>query len=124
MTSILRTINQVGTPLSTLFFSDFNLKQIQNTIRTQFKQKTGIAIDYQNQNDVLALMRMVYINNSWDPHNDIHNQVVAMNKNVVNVAIQQIGTNVSQYIGYLNRISSPLNPEPRPISTSVYGNKM
>lgn len=124
MTSILRTVNQVGTPLSTLFFSDFNLRQIQNTIRTQFKQKTGIAIDYQNQEDVLALMRMVYINNSWNPYTDIHNQVAAMNRNVVGVAIQQIGTNVSQYIGYLNDINSPLNPEPRPISTSVYGNRM
>ena len=124
MTSILRTVYQVGTPLSTLFFSDFNLQQIQNTVRNQFKQKTGIAIDYQNQNDVLALMRMVYINNSWDPYNNVHNQVTAMNAICVSTAIAQIGTNVSQYIGYLSDISSPLNPEPRPISTSVYGNRM
>lgn len=124
MTSILRTVYQTNTPLSTAFFSDANFRNIQNSIRTQFKQRTGISIDYQNQPDILAIMRMVYINNSWDPYSDTSSQVSRMNKNAIEVAITQIGSSISQYIGYLNDISSPLNPEPRPINTSVYGNRM
>ena len=124
MTSILRTVYQYATPLSNLFFSDFNYNKIQNDIRVQFKKRTGIAIDYQSRDDVLTLMRMVYINNSWDPYNNIHQQVAVMNQSAIDTAINQIGTGVSQYIGYLKDISSPISPEPRPISTSVYGNRM
>lgn len=124
MTSILRTVYQYSTPLSNLFFSDFNYNKIQNDIRVQFKQRTGIAIDYQNRDDVLTLMRMVYINNSWDPYHNVQAQVATMNQAAIEKAISQIGTGVSQYIGYLKDISSPISPEPRPISTSVYGNRM
>ena len=121
MTSIMRTVQQQGTPLSQLFFSDFNLQTIQNTIRGEFKKQTGIAIDYQKQDDVLTLMRMVYINNSINPYDDILNQAKRMNALVVSKALEQIGTGVSQYIGYLKNISTPRVPEARPINTSYVG---
>ena len=124
MTSILRTMRQVDTPLSAMFLSDFNLKKLQNTIRKTFKDKTGISIDNQNQDDMLALMRMVFINNSYNPYGNLPEQVELMNGIVVKTAIGQIGNGVSQYIGYIRDISTPLVPEARPINTSVYGEKM
>ena len=124
MTSILRTMQQTNTPLGNLFFSDFNYQQIQNDIRSTFHTKTGISIDYQTKSDVLTLMRMVFINNSIDPYGNLPVQVKRMNEIVVKTAIGQIGTGVSQYIGYIRDISTPLVPEPRPINTSLYGEKM
>lgn len=121
MTAILKTVHQQCTPLSTLFFSDFNLYTIQDTIRGRFRKQTGIAIDYQKQDDVLTLMRMVYINNSVNPYDDILNQARRMNEIVVSKAIEQINTGVSQYIGYMKNISTPRVPESRPISTSLAG---
>ena len=124
MTSILRTMRQTGTPLGDLFFSDFNLRSIQNNIRQSVLTTTGIAIDYQKQDDVLTLMRMVFINNSVDPYGNLPAQIKIMNDLVVKTATAQIGTGLSQYIGYIRDISTPMIPEPRPINTSVYGERM
>jgi hypothetical protein len=121
MTSILRTMRQTNTPLASVFFSNFNYHQIQNDIRSTFKTKTGISIDYQDSDDVLTLMRMVFINNSYDPYANLPEQLKLMNSIVVSTAVGQIGTGVSQYIGYMKDISTPLVPEPRPVQTSYYG---
>ena len=121
MTSVLRTMRMTESPLSGLFFSEFNYNQIQNEIRKTFKDKTGIAIDYQGRDDVITTMRMVFINNSYDPYGHLPEQVKLMNDIVVRTAVGQVGTGVSQYIGYLRDISTPLVPEPRPIQTSYYG---
>jgi len=114
-------MRQTETPLSSLFFSDFNLRRLQNDIRSTFKTKTGIAIDYQNQRDVLTLMRMIFINNSYNPYGNLPEQVKLMNSLVVDKAMEQIGTGISEYIGYMKDISTPLIPEARPIQTSYYG---
>lgn len=66
-------------------------------------------------------MRMVYINNSYDQMGNIPAQVKLMNNLVIETAMNQIGTGISQYIGYMKDISTPLVPEPRPIQTSYYG---
>ena len=121
MTSVIRTMRQINTPLASVFFSNFNYVKIQNLIRSTFKTKTGISIDYQNQNDILTLMRMVFINNSYDMYGSIPAQVKLMNDLVIETAMNQIGTGVTQYIEYIKDISTPLVPEPRPIQTSYYG---
>ena len=121
MTSVLRTMRQANTPLASVFFSNFNYVKIQNLIRSTFKDKTGISIDYQNQDDILTLMRMVFINNSYDLYGNILSQVKLMNSIVIDTAMNQIGTGINQYIGYMKDISTPLTPEPRPIQTSYYG---
>ena len=121
MTSVLRTMRMSDTPLSGLFFSEFNYNKIQNEIRTTFKNKTGISIDYQKRDDIITLMRMVFINNSYNPYGSLPEQVKLMNDIVVKTAVGQIGTGISQYIGYIKDISTPLIPEPRPIQTSYYG---
>ncbi len=125
MTSILRTVQQTDTPLGLMFFSELNMNRIQRMIRQQFKDQTGIAIDYQNQGDVLTLMRMVYINNSRDPWSQaLDQQLQTMNNAVVKTALGQIGTGVNQYIHYIRDISSPLQVNDLPVSTSTHGNSM
>jgi len=116
-------MRQTDTPLSSLFFSDFNYNKIQNDIITTFKTKTGIIVDYQSRDDVLTLMRMVFINNSYNPYGNLPEQVKLMNTAVIKMAVSQIGTGISQYIGYLKDISTPLVPEPRPIATGYYGER-
>ena len=62
----LDSLQQCETPLNTLFFSDFNKNLIQRGVRQTFKNKSGIAIDYQNPDDMYAIMRVVFINNAGD----------------------------------------------------------
>lgn len=120
----LGSIQQCPTPLNTLFFSEFNKNLLQRGIRQSFKNKTGIAIDYQNPDDLYSLMRVVFINNSGDHHSRINEQVKAMNGRVISTAISQIQTGVSQYIAYAEDIDTISVPNDRPVNTSTMGNKI
>ena len=121
---ILESIKQCETPLNTLFFSDFNRNILQRGIRQAFKNKTGISIDYQNSDDLYGIMRVVFINNSGDHHTKVKEQGKAMNMRVIDMAISQIQTGVSQYIAYANDIDTISMPLEQPLNTSTVGKKI
>ena len=118
------SIKQCDTPLNTLFFSEFNTNLLQRGIRQAFKDKTGIAIDYQNVDDLYGIMRMVFINNSGDHYNQVREQVKAINTRVISTAMSQIQTGVSQYIAYTRDIDTISTPLDQPINTSTTGKKI
>jgi len=118
-------MQQTDTPLGRMFFSELNMNLIQRRIRQTFRQRTGIAIDYQNTRDVLTLMRYTYINNSVDPWNSsLNQQLQIMNDAVVKTAVGQIGTGVNQYISYIRDISTPQQLNALPVNTTTHGNSM
>lgn len=120
----LKSIKQCETPLNTLFFSEFNRNLLQRGIRQTFKNTTGIAIDYQNPDDLFSLMRVVFITNSGDHYSNINEQVKFMNTRVIQTAVSQIQTGVSQYIAYAKDIDTISQPMDRPVNTSTVGKKM
>ena len=120
----LDSIQQCETPLNTLFFSDFNRNLLQRGIRQTFKDKTGIAIDYQNADDLYGIMRMVFISNSGDHYSRVNEQVKEMNTRVIATALSQIQTGVSQYIAYARDIETISVPLDQPINTSTVGKKI
>ncbi len=119
----LNSIKQCQTPLNTLFFSEFNTNILQKAIRQDFKNKTGVSIDYQSTSDLYSIMRVVFINNSGDHNTNVNEQVKYMNSVVIKTAVAQIQTGVSQYMGYIRDIDTltvPMNP---PVNTSTSGKK-
>jgi hypothetical protein len=118
------SIKQCETPLNTLFFSEFNTNLLQRGIRQAFKNKTGISIDYQNPDDLYGIMRMVFINNAGDHYSRINEQVRSINARVIDTAISQIQTGVSQYITYVRDIDTISVPLDQPINTSTTGKKI
>ena len=120
----LNSMKQCETPLNGLFFSEFNKNLLQKAIRQAFKDRTCISIDYQNPDDLYGIMRVVFINNSGDHHTNVNEQVKAMNTRVIETAISQIQTGVSQYIAYAQDIDTISTPMDRPINTSTTGNKI
>jgi len=120
----INTLKQASTPLNTLFFSEFNTNLIQRGIRQHVMNKTGIAIDYQNIDDVFVLMRTVFINNSGDPYNNIEAQVKYMNEKVIETAYVQIQSGLSQYMTYLRDSESLATPLAQPMNTSTHGLKI
>jgi len=120
----LSSIQQCETPLNTLFFSEFNRNLLQRGIRQTFKNSSGIAIDYQNPDDLYSIMRVVFINNSGDHYNNVNEQVKFMNSRVIQTAVSQIQTGVSQYIAYANDIDTTRELMNRPINTSTVGKKI
>jgi hypothetical protein len=111
-------------PLVDAFFSDFNREYIHNTIVRAMAAKTGYKIDRQNDADLQALMKRVYVNLVEDPFRDVRQQVSEMNKKVVEEATATITTGVLQQLIYIRDISNNPVPMPTPISTSTYGNKI
>ena len=120
----LNSLKQCETPLNTLFFSSFNVNLLQRGIRQDFKNKTGLSIDYQNEDDLYGIMRVVFINNSGDHFTRVNEQVKMMNTQVIKTAISQIQSGVSQYMGYVHDMDRGLEPIDRPANTSTYGNKI
>jgi hypothetical protein len=120
----LDSLKQCETPLNTLFFSEFNKNLLQRGIRQTFRNKTGIAIDYQNPDDLYGIMRMVFINNSGDHFTRVNEQVKEMNARVIDTAMSQIQTGVSQYIAYARDIDTISVPLDQPINTSTVGKKI
>mgnify|MGYP003630205249 FL=1 len=120
----LDSLQQCETPLNTLFFSDFNKNLLQRGIRQTFKNNTGIAIDYQNPDDLYGIMRMVFINNSGDQYSRVNEQVREINTRVITTALSQIQTGVSQYIAYTRDIDTISVPLDQPVNTSTYGKKI
>ena len=118
------SLQQCDTPLNTLFFSEFNINLLQRGIRQSFKNKTGIAIDYQNPDDLYGIMRMVFINNAGDHNTQVKEQLQTMNARVIETALSQIQTGVSQYIAYTEDIDSTRTLLDRPVNTSTVGKKV
>lgn len=121
---IINTLRQEDTPLSLQFFSTGNMNQIQNSIRQSIKSETGMSIDRQNDDDLSALMRYIYITNSWNPSAQIQEQVSLLNKRTAAKALTQVRTGLAERIGYLRDIASPIQPNDRPVSTTTFGKKM
>ena len=120
----LSSLKQCETPLNTLFFSEFNKNLLQRGIRQSFKNKTGIAIDRQNPDDLYSIMRVIFINNAGDHHVRINEQVRFMNSRVIDTAVSQIQTGVAQYMSYVQDIDTIAVPLAQPINTSTVGKKL
>jgi hypothetical protein len=69
-------------------------------------------------------MRMVFINNSGDHFTRVNEQVKEMNARVIDTAMSQIQTGVSQYIAYARDIDTISVPLDQPINTSTVGKKI
>lgn len=120
----LDSMKQCETPLNKLFFSAVNKDLIQRGIRQTFKNRTGIAIDYQNPDDLYSIMRAVFIGNSGDHYKNVNNQVRDLNVRVIDSSLTQIQTGVSQYMAYASEIETIAEPMDRPVNTSTAGKKL
>ena len=116
----INSLKQCPTPLNTLFFSEFNMNTLQRAIRSEFRKKTGVAIDYQNNNDLYAIMRVAFINNSGDHNTNVQEQVRFINGIVIKTALGQIQSGVSQYMGYIHDIDTPTRLNDLPVNTTTY----
>ena len=111
-------------PLSDAFFSEFNRNYLHRKIRASVQQDTGYEIDQQNDGDLQALMKRVYVNVVADPFTNVKGQLDRMNDTVVREARATITTGVLQHMVYLRDIASNPVPLAPPQNTSTYGTKL
>jgi hypothetical protein len=121
---LINSMRQTPTRLSYNFFSPQNMNYIQSEAQGAIKNETGLLIDRQNYDDLGAIMRMIYVTNVFDPYGDVTGQIRLLNSRTLNMIVGQIRTGLSERIGYLRDISRPIQPNPLPVPTTLYGNKM
>jgi hypothetical protein len=109
-----------NTKLSTLYFSPKNIQIIQNGIRAgvYYKSKNQYTIGLQKEDELLTVMRSVFLQHSKNLDNNITQQITELNQMVLNFCIEQIYGEVKGYLKYLDDSSSMQKPLSHPILPS------
>ena len=107
--------------INDIFFSEMNIKGLQESIRYGVHQGTKQVISDQSGNELYVVMRSImlqYANFRADV-DDIVNEIKRLNQKVLIYCIQNISSNVQQHMGYVKDLSKL----PTPMDPPVYHNK-
>jgi len=94
------------TELSKYFFSDANINLINKQLVLKVYKKSGkkYKIPFQNKDDMLVVMRYVWIQDSKNLDFNIKEQITTLNCRVVGEIYPNVMTNIEQYIKYLEDV--------------------
>lgn len=107
--------------LNSLFFSEMNVKAIQDTLRYRVYQNTDQVISEQSSNDLFIIMRSIMLQyaNFRVGVDNIIDEIRRLNAKVLDYAVENVTSNVKQHQGYVNDLSKL----PVPMDMPVYHNK-
>ena len=106
--------------LSDTFFSQQNIQIIQNGIRAGVYHRSNgqYTIGPQDCDSLKIIMRSVFLQHAANQPNNITQQVVELNKIVLNYCIQQVYSEAQGYMKYLDDASTLVVPIAPPIMSS------
>jgi len=109
------------TAVSDLFFSDMNMDIIQKSIRYGVNRATGQVIGKQSDTTVYVIMRSILLQyaNFRVSVADLAQEIRGLNQMVVEYCVENVSSNVQQYVGYIK----DLERLPTPMDHPVYHNK-
>jgi hypothetical protein len=110
-------------PVASLFFSDHNTTILQDGIRySVFSQTTpNQVIERQSHNELLIIMRSIYLQYSRNLPTDVVDQVRTLNSRVIDYAVPTILREMIQFTNYKNDISKLPIPMEQPQNVSSKG---
>ena len=126
------------TLLTSLFFSKKNIDNLQNVIKYLVYKETSYTIDDQSVNELLIIMRSIFLeysahpklideNMSIDEKNMLlqkyTNEVKRLNELVINTVVPKIVSQMLQYVNYLKDASQQPQYMDRPVNDSVSGER-
>lgn len=126
------------TPLTFLFFSKDNIRNIQNLTKMLVYKQMNHVISDQNVTDLQIILRSVFLAYSEHPPLldetmpkekinlllKMYTQEVAkLNQLVIDTIVPKICSQVQQYLDFLRDSGTPLRTIPRAQSTSIAGTK-
>ena len=105
------------TYLSKAFFSQENIQIIQNGIRAGvYKKSNGqYIIGPQDCDSLKIIMRSVYLQHSANQPGHISQQIIELNKMVLNYCIQQVYGEAQGYMKYIDDVSTLAVPIAHPV---------
>jgi len=119
----LLTMNVEQNKINTLYFSNENMRKVQNQLVIYTRKYTGHTISLQNCSDVLMAMQYFYINYPQYTLNDskFEENVGVLNQLVVSDLVQQTTSGVKQHLEYLKYIKRTPQPLDYGKSSSIKG---
>lgn len=117
--------NITTTNVSTAFFSKNNIDEIQNKIIKEVYNRSDdkYIISKQSEQELLVIMRSYYLQYSKNLPTNINTQINELNKMVINWSVDEILTNIKQYINYKKSVSALPMPLERAQLPSQKGTK-
>lgn len=117
--------NMVATPLNQAYFSPTNVQNVQNKIRYEVyhRSKGEFLIDPQSADELLTVMRAMYLQYGRNLPDRIPEQIAELNGFVVEWAVPKILAEVSMHKYYLRDISTMPMPLAHPIKLDMTGSK-
>ena len=105
------------TNLSQAFFSQQNIQMLQNGIRAGVYERSNgqYVIGLQDCDSLKIVMRSVYLQHAANQPNNIPQQVIELNKIVLNYCIQQVYSEAQGYMKYLYDVSTLAVPIAHPV---------
>ena len=110
--------------LNQTFFSPPNVQIIQNLIRKRvYDESNGQVIDPQSTDELLIVMRSMYLTYGRNEPIKIREQIEELNKRVADWAVPKIVSEISMYMTYRKDASTLPVPMSHPVNISGSGNK-
>ena len=107
--------------MNDIFFSDMNIKGLQDSIRYGVHQETGKVVSEQSQNELYVVMRSIMLQfaNFQTASENVIEEIKRLNRKVLIYCIENVSSNVKQHAGYV----ADLSKLPVPMDMPVYHNK-
>lgn len=120
-TSIISNI-VVPNEVSRTFFSNTNMERLQTAIINKVYSICSKQIGKQSYEELQIIMKSLYLQYSKNLPTNIEDQVLELNKMVIDECSNRIVPNVLQYIGYLQDITAPppVMPHAQNVSNKGY----
>ena len=113
------------TPLSQAYFSEENIKIIQNGIRVGvYNNSNGqYIIGEQDCDSLKIIMRSVFLQHAANQPQNIAGQISELNKIVLDYCIYHVYSEAKGYMKYLHDVSTLVVPIAHPIQASQFDRK-
>jgi hypothetical protein len=119
--AMMRATGLQPTQTSNTFFGQANIDAIQRRLIRVIKERTGYTIAPQSQEQLLIIMRYVYVQSGRNEGGAA--EVARLNELVLREVVPQVGAGLAQYLGYLRDASTMYTPMARGQATSIKGSK-
>jgi hypothetical protein len=108
------------TPLSQGYFSQQNIKIIQNGVRAGVYERSNgqYLIGPQDCDSLKIIMRSVFLQHAANQPNNFPQQIAQLNKIVLNYCIQQVYSEAQGYMKYVDDVSTLVVPIAHPIQST------
>ena len=114
---------QGSSPLNQLFFSTENVELIHRNIISRVSNITGFKIGRQSDTELQIIMRSIFLQYSKNQPCNLKQQVMDLNKVVLDYSVERITTEISRYLEYKDTVNKMPTPLSHPRNLSSKGDK-